>query len=150
MKGIALMAAANAAALAAIDYGPVEERILAHMANDIPDHASIDSASPHFWPLYYVLGVRIDDRERLGDVHEFCVSEGWAMVRAKGIDGRPYDDGTGHFALERIEGKIEPYLKKSLPGQKTLADAEQINAAEAKRARKAARMRKQFGGPDAV
>lgn len=27
MKGIALMAAANAAALAAIDYGPVEERI---------------------------------------------------------------------------------------------------------------------------
>lgn len=50
MKGIALMAAANAAALAAIDYGPVEERILAHM--DIPDHVSIDSASPHFWPLY--------------------------------------------------------------------------------------------------
>ena len=126
---------------ATVDYSAVEERILAHMANDIPDHVSIDASSPHHWPLYYVLGVRIDGRERLGDVHEFCVSEGWAMVRAKGIDGRPYDDGTGHFALERIEGKIEPYLKKPLPGQKSAADHERIRAAEEKRARKAAKMR---------
>lgn len=111
------------------------------MTPDIPDHVSIDTASPHFWPTYYLLGVRIDGRERLGDVHEFCVSEGWAMVRAKGPDGRPYDDGTGHFAMEKIVGKIEPYLKKPLPGQKTLADAERIRAAEEKRARKAAKLR---------
>lgn len=130
--------------LAAVDYSPVEERIMAHM--DIPDHVSIDRASPHFWDCYYLLGVKIDGRERLGDVHEFCVSEGWAMVRAKGLDGRPYDDGTGHFAMQKVEGKIEPYLKKPLPGQKTLGDAERINAAEAKRQRKAAKLRQQFGG----
>ena len=82
----------------------------------IPDRVSIDKDSPHFWPTYYLLGVRIDRRERLGDVHEFCVSEGWAMVRSRGIDGKPYDDGSGKFAMERIEGEIEPYLKKPLPG----------------------------------
>jgi hypothetical protein len=130
--------------LATADCAAIEERIMAHM--DIPDHVSIDAKSPHFWDCYYLLGVKIDGRERLGDVHEFCVSEGWAMVRARGLDGKPYDDGTGHFAMEKITGRIEPYLKKPLPGQKTLADAERINAAEAKRQRKAAKLRQQFGG----
>lgn len=95
--------------------------------------------------LYDVAKIAFDD-----DLELIAGRQASARARAKGIDGRPYDDGTGHFALERIEGKIEPYLKKPLPGQKSAADAERINAAEAKRARKAARMRKQFGGPDAV
>lgn len=32
----------------------------------IPDRVSIDASSPHYWPTYYLLGVKIDGRERLG------------------------------------------------------------------------------------
>lgn len=101
----------------------------------IPDRVSMDRASAHFWPFYYLLGVRIDGRERLGDVHEFCVSEQWAMVRSKGPDGRPYADLKGRYIVQKVHGLIEPYLKKPIPGQKTIGDAERVRAAEAKRAR---------------
>lgn len=105
----------------------------------IPDRVSVESRSPYFWPEFSTLGVKIGGRERLGDVVEFCVSEGWAKVRAKGANGRPFDDGTGHWATEKVIDMIEPYIKKS-PHLRD--DNSHIRAAEAKRARKAAKLRK--------
>lgn len=49
----------------------------------IPDHVSIDEASPHYWPDYTKLRVWLDDVERKGDCVEFCVSEGWIKVGVK-------------------------------------------------------------------
>lgn len=109
----------------------------------IPDRVSLDPTSPHYWPHYRKLGVNIDGKKRPGDVHEFCVSEGWAMVRARNEEGKFRIDPSGSgFMLERITGQIEPFLREPLPDErKTLADAERLRAAEEKRQRKAAKMR---------
>ena len=109
----------------------------------IPDRVSLDPTSPHYWPHYRKLGVNIDGKKRPGDVHEFCVSVGWAMVRVRNEKGQFKIDPTGQgFMLERITGQIEPFLREPLPDErKTLADAERLRAAEEKRQRKAAKMR---------
>lgn len=104
----------------------------------IPDRVSLDPTSEHFWPEYRKLGVRINGEQRPGDVHEFCVSEGWAMVRSKTPEGRYRHDGRT-ILLDRIEGHIEPFIRKPLKGPPGDADKAALAAAEAKRARKAAR-----------
>lgn len=59
------------------------------MAEDIiPNHVCIDEGHPHFWKHFRHLGVKIDGKERLGDVHEFNVAKGWAMVRVKNDIGQ--------------------------------------------------------------
>lgn len=112
-------------------------------ANSIPDRVSIEKSSPFFWPSYKKLGVRIDGEIRRRDVVEFCVSEGWAMVQVRDSFGRLVIDPQkpGHWLLTKVEGAIEPYWidneqKKAGPG-----DAARLAAAEAKRQRKAAKLR---------
>jgi hypothetical protein len=110
--------------------------------NLIPDHVSIEKGNPNFWPGYKKLGVKIDGEIRRGDVVEFCVSEGWAMVQVKDRFGRrSVNPETGTYFLERVEGLIEPYW--ITPEQKAAGpgDAERLSAAEAKRQRKAERNR---------
>lgn len=102
----------------------------------IPDRVSINPKSPHFWKQYKKVGVRIDGKARLGDVHEFCVSEGWAMVRAKGPDGRWMMED-GEIVLEKVEGRIEPYLRAPINDGTSEADQLALAAAEEKRRRKA-------------
>ena len=47
------------------------------MAEDsIPNHVSIDDDNPHFWRHFRHLGVKINSKERFGDVHEFNVAKG--------------------------------------------------------------------------
>jgi len=102
------------------------------MERVIPDRVSIDPKSPHFWPDYRKLGVRINGEVRRGDVHEFCVSEGWAKVRQRTKWGYVVNGDT--YALEKIEGRIEPYFafeRDPAPDRQ--------KAAEEKRARKAAK-----------
>lgn len=108
----------------------------------IPDHVSIERHNPHFWPGYRRLGVKIDDVIRRGDVVEFCVSEGWAMVQVKNAMGvRVPDPATNGktFLLERVEGKIEPYwiAKDEKAARPDAASA--LAAAELKRQRRAER-----------
>lgn len=115
------------------------------MAEDsIPNHVSIDDDNPHFWRHFRHLGVKIDGKERFGDVHEFNVAEGWAMVRVKNDIGQFKIDpnNTRRFLLERIEGVIEPRLKSPLPVPAPFKASDQaaLDAAAAKRARKAARL----------
>lgn len=108
----------------------------------IPDRVSVNKASPHFWPHYKKLGVRIDGRDRPGDVHEFCVSEGWALVRKRDAQGQ-YVHENGLYLDEKIEGRIEPYLKTPLKDGSTEADQRALAAAAERRARKAEKLRKQ-------
>lgn len=116
----------------------------------IPNHVCIDEGHPHFWKHFRHLGVKIDGKERLGDVHEFNVAEGWATVRVKNDIGQFKIDpaNTRRFLLERITGKIEPYLKKPLPMAPAFgaSDVAAISAAQAKRERKAAKLRAQANG----
>lgn len=98
----------------------------------IPDRVSIDPESPHFWPHYRKLGVTFNGRPRSGDVHEFCVSEGWAMVRIRTRLG--YETENGKFKLQRIEGMVMPYWTGGM-----VPDVDRESAAEAKRARRAAK-----------
>ena len=146
--------------LADVDYSAVEERLLAHYPNinlgepyaapvyteqkepdmDIPDRVCINPSDLHFWPQYKSLGVKIDGEDRPGDVHEFCVSEGWAMVRERGPNGKFVIDPEGKgYALVKLEGKIEPYFRRppETAPVPTQSDYDRIKAAEAKRARKA-------------
>lgn len=145
MKSIALAGVAATAAMAAsqgVSLNPIEKP-------EIPDRLSINPSSPHFWPQYKSLGVRIDGEERKGDVHEFCVSEGWAMVRARNEKGqyRINPDKRSEYLLERINGVIGPYFKR-LPGDDkvpTQGDYDRIKAAEAKRHAKALKRSKADG-----
>ena len=108
----------------------------------IPDRVSIDPKSPHFWPDYRKLGVRVNGEVRRGDVHEFCVSEGWAMVRKRTRWGYVVKGDT--YELEKIEGRIEPYFVFE---HNPVTSADRLKAAEEKRARKAAkRLRDGSGG----
>jgi hypothetical protein len=108
----------------------------------LPDRVNIDPASPHFWPDYRLLGVKINGQKRNGDVHEFCVSEGWAMVRTRNRWG--YVTLGDKFVLEKIEGVIEPYVVAPIPRN----DPDAFQRAEEKRARKAAKRLRIAGGTD--
>lgn len=120
------------------------------MADSIPNHVCIDEESPHYWQHYRLLGVKIDGLERKGDVHEFNVAEGWARVRRKNGIGQFMIDpeNTRRFLTERIEGVIEPYLKRPLPAPPVFGASDQaaLDAAAAKRARKAEKLRAQANG----
>jgi hypothetical protein len=138
---------AAVAALAAAQNVSLTEEVL---DSGIPNHVSIDESSPHFWRHFRNLGVMIDGEIRQGDVHEFNVAEGWAMVRQRNGIGqfRIDPDNTSRFLLERIEGKIEPYLKRPLVVEHgpNAGDLARMSAAAAKRARKAAKLRAQVRG----
>ncbi len=112
---------------------------------DIPNHVSIDENHSHYWRHYKHLGVRIDGEDRPGDVHEFNVAEGWAMVRQRNDIGQFKIDpqNTRRFLLMRVQGQIEPYLKRPIPVPAPFKASDQsaLDAAAAKRARKAEKLK---------
>lgn len=116
-----------------------------------PDRLSVDKASPHYDECYRRMGVRFDGAERSGDVQEYCVSEGWILVRARDGKGRFKKDGDS-YVFETLHGEVEPYFRHGIapaaPDRRQTPEqaAERIAAAEAKRARKAEKLKKQMGG----
>lgn len=114
----------------------------------IPDRVDIDPTSKDYWPHYRKIGVRIDGVSRPGDVLAFCVSEGWAMIKARNpVTGRfIVNKSTGTFARLKVMGVIEPYWRET-PSRYTAPSRDdelhKQKAAE-KRARKAAARRKQM------
>ncbi len=73
----------------------------------LPDHLSVDPASPHHVPavMEHDIGIRFNDKERR-DVEEYCISEGWVKVAAgKTVDrkGRPL--------LIKLKGKVEAFYR---------------------------------------
>ena len=74
---------------------------------DLPDHLSVDPASPHHIAAVFEqpIGIRLNDKER-NDVEEYCISEGWVKVPAgKTLDrkGRPL--------LIKLKGRVEAFYK---------------------------------------
>lgn len=138
--GLAIAAAAVAVAVSAISEPPRRPKI--------PDRVDVDPKSKHFWSDYRKIGVRIDGEDRPGDVLAFCVSGGWADIKARNPDTRKFLVGPdATFVRERITGKIEPYYKadptRYVPPPKN--DDLHIQKAAEKRARKAEKRRKQMG-----
>ncbi len=156
MAGLALTAAAVAAA--AMAHGaPLtidEVRDDDPRPTSPPDRLSVDRDSPFFDECYKRVGVRLNGIERLGDVQEYCVSEGWIDVRR--WNGKRFMTGPGgEYLLTRLHGTVLAYFKDGRPTrsapsayQKQSPEAAQarIDAAAAKRARRAAKLAKQSNG----
>jgi Protein of unknown function (DUF3297) len=73
----------------------------------LPDHLSVDPASPHHVAAVFEhdIGIRFNNQERF-DVEEYCVSEGWIKVpagKARDRKGRPL--------LIKLKGKVEAFYK---------------------------------------
>lgn len=71
----------------------------------LPDHLSVDPASPHYQAevFEHEIGIRFNGKER-HDVEEYCLSEGWIKVPAgKTLDrkGRPM--------LIKLKGQVEAF-----------------------------------------
>ena len=116
---------------------------VAQEAPTIPDRVSLNPDSPWFWPGYTRLGLMLDGAEQRGDVHEFCVSEGWIVRRCRNRMGQ-FMIENGEFKLEQLFGEVSPYVK-SRPEPRATDSGEQarLAAAQAKRDRKAAKRRAQ-------
>lgn len=116
-----------------------------------PDRLSVDIASPYFDDCYKRVGVRVDGVERRGDVQEYCMSEGWVMIRERNAHGKFRLDKDGGYVLTRLFGAVVAYFKDGRPTRKSAPafrqTAEQasahLSAAEAKRQRKAAKLREE-------
>ena len=114
-----------------------------------PDRLSVDVASPHFDDCYKRVGVRIDGEERRGDVQEYCVSEGWIMTRERNAIGKFKINREGEYVLKKIFGTVVAYFKDRRPTRtaapvfrQTVEQATAaLSAAEAKRQRKATKLR---------
>lgn len=111
----------------------------------VPDRLCVDPRSSFFNPVFKRIAVRFDGELRKGDVNEYCISEGWIMVRTPG-EGNRWKTENGEYVLTKLEGRVEPFVKptsyshaaaSSVP---TTADVERIAAADDKRARKAAKL----------
>lgn len=115
----------------------------------LPDRLCVDVKSPFFDPIYKRARVWLNGTERKGDVEEYCVSEGW--IRARVFDGNGkfvLTDG-GAYKTVKLEGEVRVELRERTyqPNRGTAEEQQRrIDAAEAKRARKAERLRKQMGG----
>lgn len=157
MKGIALTAAAIAAAAMAHGAPSVIDDVRAPEPTTPPDRLSVDRASPFFNECYRRVGVRLNGIERLGDVQEYCMSEGWIDVRRR--NGKKFAVGPGgEYLLTRLTGDVVAYFKDNRPTRAAAPAYRQqspesakaaLDAAAAKRARRAAKMRKQMGQSDA-
>lgn len=77
-------------------------------SGDIPDRVSINPKSRFYFAKYRGLGVKISGYVRKADVEEFCVSEGWALVRVPDARGR-FKTERGKFLTTKIKGLIEPF-----------------------------------------
>ena len=134
----------SAVGLAAAAHGDREM-----LKDALPDRLCVDVKSPFFSPLYKRARVWLNGSERKGDVEEYCVSEGW--IRARVFDGNGkfvLTDG-GAYKTVTLEGEVRVELRERTyqPNRGTAEEQQRrIDAAEAKRARKAERLRKQMGG----
>ena len=77
------------------------------MADELPDHLSLDPRSPHFNEevLKRGVGIRFNGQEKT-NVEEYCVSEGWIRVPA----GRSRDRHGNPMTL-KLKGKVEPFVE---------------------------------------
>ena len=73
----------------------------------LPDHLSIDPASPWYNEdvLQFAVGIRFKGVEKT-NVHEYCVSEKWVRVEVGAAKDR-----RGNPLTLKLTGDVEPYYK---------------------------------------
>ncbi|MGM9513520.1 DUF3297 family protein [Roseateles sp. DB2] len=79
----------------------------AENAPALPDHLSVDPASPHFVAAVFEhdVGIKFNGKERF-DVEEYCISEGWVKVPSgKTVDRR------GRPVLIKLKGVVEAFYR---------------------------------------
>jgi hypothetical protein len=116
------------------------------MSDNVPRKLSTDRGSIHYDVIYKKIGVRFNGEERRNDVHAYDIDEGWIDVRAKNSMGQFKLNDDGSYVISRLVGTVEPFWKsnkpvQALPSGITRNDALHMDAAAAKRARKAERLR---------
>lgn len=112
----------------------------------LPDRLSSDPKSPHYdRHLLRLVGVRFNGEDRPKDVIEYDRIAGWIVIHIFDIGGKPIRNQDGTWMSEKHFGKVEPYWRAmpSVPYVPTsVVPAEHFkNAAEEKRARKAAKLK---------
>lgn len=118
-----------------------------------PDHLSVDRDSPYYDECYKRIGVRLDGIERRGDVQEYCMSEGWILVRDRNAIGKFKIDNQGRYMFTKLFGAVVAYWKDNRPTRRFVPNYTQppeaakaaLSAAEAKRQRKAAKALRDAG-----
>jgi hypothetical protein len=74
---------------------------------ELPDHLSIDPASPYYLAAVFEhpVGIRFNGKER-HDVEEYCISEGWVKVPAgKTVDRK------GNPLMIKLKGTVEAFYR---------------------------------------
>lgn len=140
MKSILLAAAAATTVMTAAVTGsqPRPRRSL-------PDRLSVEPTSPYYdGSILRLIGVRLDGIDRAKDVVEYDRVEGWVNIQIRNETGEPLRNKNGTWKTKKLTGFVEPYWKVPAPEifaeMRTLPAEHFISAAEAKRARKAARL----------
>jgi hypothetical protein len=154
MKNLSLAAATVLAATIPLTGAAIAEQVM-DLGVDVgadrpPDRLSVENSSPFFDPCYARVAVRLNGEERRGDVQEYCMSEGWILTRIFGTSGKFKIDGEGRYVLKKLTGAVVAYWKdgrptrRSAPAYRQPPEAAQValDAAAAKRARKAGKLRK--------
>lgn len=139
------------AAVAAMAHSDETVNMLIEENAKMPDRLSADPNNPHYSTIIktHKLEVFIDGKRRNADVQEYCISEGWALVRVTDSKGN-FVVEDGRFKTIRVEGHIvaSNLGLKNKPRPTTIVrdDAARMSAAEAKRARRREKLKKQMEG----
>lgn len=117
------------------------------MQGELPNRMSTDRGSPYFDDRYKHVDVWLDGVQRRSDVHEYCISEGWILVRKRSAQGKHIVEN-GQFVVTKLSGTVEARWKpaKAAPVRDEAQDAAALSAAEAKRARKAEKLARTLAG----
>ena len=152
-NSVALMHLGSAAMAAALSASPdpeVQVKALREVpvtpptVNGYPDRLSCAEDSPYFPgdQVLRTIGIKINGEVMPANVQEYCISERWADLQ----DG--FDKKTKKRKLKRLtDVDIEPFTRPRPSKQvATETDRAMLDAAQAKRERKAAKLRAQTNG----
>ncbi len=115
-----------------------------------PARLSLEMTSPYFDKCYKHVEVWFNGEKRPADVQEYNQEAGYIYVRSRTRSGRFLKDVRGAYVLKRLEGVVEPrwapqksiseIVTNGMRPRENTDDTATISAAEAKRARKAAKL----------
>lgn len=78
----------------------------------IPDHVSVFTDSPHYFPRCADLGVKVNGVVANLDVLEFCVSERWVKRMARLPNGKVRKERGRPVAFLQSDVTVEPFWRR--------------------------------------
>jgi hypothetical protein len=108
-RALALAAVCALGAAGSVAIVPAETQP-EDIGGPIPDRVSIEQDSPHFFPAYAMLGVKVNGKDS-NQVVEFCQSEGWARLCLRNGKGVMKRDSRGKPITTTVAASIDPYWR---------------------------------------